>query len=59
MIDRFTLNRSVDGFRRIYRELADDRPPRPAPAVTPAQLRLRIPAPRRTSAPLVTGGTPA
>ncbi|MFI0925617.1 GT4 family glycosyltransferase PelF [Streptomyces sp. NPDC021012] len=56
VIDQFTLHRSVDGFRQIYRELAGARP-----ATLPPQepLRLRIPAPRRTSPALVTGGTPA
>ncbi|MFK0228841.1 GT4 family glycosyltransferase PelF [Streptomyces sp. NPDC090303] len=57
VIDEFTLHRSVDGFRRIYRELAGA----PADPVAPPQepLRLRIPSPRRTSPSLVTGGTPA
>ncbi|MFJ5706922.1 GT4 family glycosyltransferase PelF [Streptomyces sp. NPDC093105] len=56
VIDEFTLHRSVDGFRRIYRELAAPRTSGPAPAPTP--LRVSIPAPRR-SAPRVPEGTPA
>ncbi|MFE8937565.1 GT4 family glycosyltransferase PelF [Streptomyces sp. NPDC007872] len=56
VVDRFTLNRSVDGFRRIYRELAGaDSSPRP----DPQPWTVRIPAPHRTPADLVTGGTPA
>lgn len=58
VIDEFTLHRSVDGFRRIYRELAGARPARPVP-LPQEPLRLRIPAPRRTTAALVTGGTRA
>ncbi|MFF9341927.1 GT4 family glycosyltransferase PelF [Streptomyces sp. NPDC014773] len=56
VIDEFTLHRSVDGFRRIYRELAAPRAPLPAPA--PAPLRVSIPSPRR-GAPRVPEGTPA
>ncbi|MFZ4296972.1 GT4 family glycosyltransferase PelF [Streptomyces cinereoruber] len=56
VVDRFTLRRSVDGFRRIYRELAGADPsPRPDPERRPA----RAPAVRRTPADLVAGGTPA
>ncbi|MFB7515945.1 GT4 family glycosyltransferase PelF [Streptomyces sp. NPDC056144] len=64
VIDRFTLNRSVDGFRQIYRELAGE------PCLPEATPKLTIPSPRRapktaavpaqTPAPaLVAGGTPA
>ncbi|MFC8790542.1 GT4 family glycosyltransferase PelF [Streptomyces cinereoruber] len=56
VVDRFTLRRSVDGFRRIYRELAGTAPsPRPDPERRPA----RAPAVRRPPADLVAGGTPA
>ncbi|MFD5109178.1 GT4 family glycosyltransferase PelF [Streptomyces cinereoruber] len=56
VVDRFTLRRSVDGFRRIYRELAGAAPsPRPDPERRPA----RAPAVRRPPADLVAGGTPA
>ncbi|MFC7933677.1 GT4 family glycosyltransferase PelF [Streptomyces cinereoruber] len=56
VVDRFTLRRSVDGFRRIYRELAGADPsPRPDPERRP----VRAPAVRRTPADLVAGGTPA
>ncbi|MEV6203997.1 GT4 family glycosyltransferase PelF [Streptomyces sp. NPDC051771] len=55
VIDEFTLHRSVDGFRRIYRELAA---PRAAPAPAAPPLRVSIPSPRR-GAPRVPEGTPA
>jgi polysaccharide biosynthesis protein PelF len=58
VIDQFTLHRSVDGFRQIYRELAGARPASPVP-LPQEPLRLRIPSPRRTAAALVPGGTPA
>ncbi|GHA83789.1 lipopolysaccharide glycosyltransferase, putative [Streptomyces termitum] len=55
VIDEFTLHRSVDGFRRIYRELAA-----PTGPATPAEppLRVSIPSPRRLAA-RVPEGTPA
>ncbi|MGW3559173.1 GT4 family glycosyltransferase PelF [Streptomyces sp. NPDC000963] len=56
VVDRFTLNRSVDGFRRIYRELAGADP---SPRPDPQPWTVRIPAPHRTPADLVAGGTPA
>ncbi|MFF2776390.1 GT4 family glycosyltransferase PelF [Streptomyces sp. NPDC058052] len=56
VIDEFTLHRSVDGFRRIYRELAAPRTAAPARPAVP--LRVSIPSPRR-SAPRVPEGTPA
>ncbi|MER0445208.1 GT4 family glycosyltransferase PelF [Streptomyces sp. Edi4] len=47
VIDEFTLHRSVDGFRRIYRELAGIDASEPAPAVfTPEDdWTLRLAAP--------------
>ncbi|MBD0709657.1 MULTISPECIES: GT4 family glycosyltransferase PelF [unclassified Streptomyces] len=55
VVDRFTLHRSVDGFRQIYRELAAAHRPPPRPAHHPA----RRTAPRGTLRPLMAGGTPA
>ncbi|MFJ7985478.1 GT4 family glycosyltransferase PelF [Streptomyces sp. NPDC094447] len=60
VVDRFTLHRSVDGFRQIYRELAGDRV-RPAarPRIRTKPWPARLPAPRRITTPaLVAGGTP-
>ncbi|MFC8897375.1 GT4 family glycosyltransferase PelF [Streptomyces cinereoruber] len=56
VVDRFTLRRSVDGFRRIYRELAGADP---SPCPDPERRPVRAPAVRRTPADLVAGGTPA
>ena len=52
VVDRFTLHRSVDGFRRIYRELAG-RPADPAPE--PADWTVRLTDPWRQE--LVGGGS--
>ncbi|MFF5639058.1 GT4 family glycosyltransferase PelF [Streptomyces sp. NPDC012825] len=59
VVDRFTLNRSVDGFRRIYRELAGANPPSRPDRPDPAPRTVRAPALHRAPADLVAGGTPA
>ncbi|MFC8763993.1 GT4 family glycosyltransferase PelF [Streptomyces sp. NPDC057193] len=56
VIDRFTLHRSVDGFRQIYRELAGERTTR---RLDPKAWTVRLPAPLRAAPTLVAGGTPA
>ncbi|WP_406860512.1 GT4 family glycosyltransferase PelF [Streptomyces sp. HUAS MG47] len=42
VVDRFTLHRSVDGFRAIYRELGGE-PPAPEPVVEDWTVRLTDP----------------
>ncbi|WP_418956658.1 GT4 family glycosyltransferase PelF [Streptomyces tritici] len=54
VVDRFTLHRSVDGFRAIYRELRGE-PPAPEPS--PADWTVRLTDPWR--ADLVGEGSPA
>ncbi|MFG2836805.1 GT4 family glycosyltransferase PelF [Streptomyces zaomyceticus] len=58
VVDRFTLHRSVDGFRQIYRELAGERVGPVRPVAHPKPWPVRLPAPRRVPPTLVAGGTP-